>query len=200
MCFTVTVQGVPVSGFSHPMLPVVTMPEQSTPMQWGLIPGWIKDEAAAVDIAAKTLNARAETVFDKPSFRRAIVSRRALLPVDGFVEWRHEGKRTQPYVVRSVDRCEITLACIWETWTNMATGEDIPSFAILTTTANTLLQYVHNRKHRMPVVIPREQHNEWYTTTERGRLTQMMSPVPEGFLEAIPVSRGLTEAIGEAIR
>ena len=200
MCFTVTVRGVPVSGFAHPTLPIIVATQHVKPMQWGLIPSWIKDEAAAADIASKTLNARSETVFEKPSFRKAIVSRRALVEVDGFVEWRHEGRTTQPYRVQSVDHGPLTLGCIWEPWTHPVTGEVVPSFSILTTAANTLLQFVHNRKQRMPVVIPLRDHVEWLSTDDRGRMEQLMSPLPDGALEAVPVARNLIEPVGEAVR
>ncbi len=199
MCFTVTVQGVPVSGFAHPRLPIVVDGQHTELMQWGLVPAWVKDEAAALDIASKTLNARSETAFEKPSFRKAIVSRRALVSVDGFVEWRHEGNKAQPYLIRSIDHTPLTLGCIWEPWTHPLTGETSSSFSILTTAANTLLQYIHNRKQRMPVVIPLRDQAEWWSTGDRRRIEALMSPLPDGLLEAVPVARNLVEPTGDVV-
>lgn len=205
---------VHVSGFVHPLLPVVTAghPNRLRMMRWGLIPAWVKDAEQARDLADKTLNARCETVFEKPSFRASIRSKRALVPVNGFVEWRHEGGIAYPYVVRDQHDALITLGGLWDSWTDQTTGEVVDTCSILTTSANELLRYVHNTKHRMPVIIPAKHRDAWLAATDRQEIEDMMQPYPDGQLEAIPVSREVSrvkvnmdhqemiEAMGEPLR
>ncbi len=183
-----------VSGFVHPDLPFVTndRPDAIELLRWGLIPGWVKDRVKADDLAKKTLNARSETVFEKPSFRSAVAKRRGLLPVNGFVEWRHEEDVKIPHLVTPVDGPLMTLGCIWESWTDKESGEVLKTFSIVTTEANTLMSYVHNNKQRMPVVIPPEQRSAWLEQDDREALTRMMRPLGEGGLQASPLSRDVS--------
>ncbi len=183
-----------VSGFVHPKLPIITnhRPDAIEMAQWGLIPSWTKNASAAADIANKTLNARADTIFEKPSFRSAISQRRALLPVDGFVEWRHEDTYKQPYLVHSANGGLLTLGCIWEDWTDRSSGEVLRTFSIVTTDANRLMSYVHNNKLRMPVVIPRVQRELWLRDDDRSTITSLMRPLNEGELEAVPIPRSMS--------
>jgi len=180
-----------VSGFVHPLLPLVTnaAPDRIQMCEWGLIPRWVKSAQAASDIRKMTLNARREAIFEKPSFRDAIRKRRALLPVNGFVEWRHEGTIKQPHLVRAVDQTILTLGCIWEDWTDPETGELHTTFSIVTTDANELMSVVHNVKQRMPVVIPRDVRATWLHAEDREELEPCMRPLEEGVLEAYPVTR-----------
>lgn len=180
-----------VSGFVHPLLPLVTnvAPDRIQMCEWGLIPRWTKAAQAANDIRKMTLNARRETIFEKPSFRDAIRKRRALLPVNGFVEWRHEGTVKQPHLVQAADHSLLTLGCIWEDWTDPESGELHTTFSIVTTDANELMSYVHNVKQRMPVVIPRDVRSTWLHAEDREELEPCMRPLEEGVLEAFPVTR-----------
>jgi putative SOS response-associated peptidase YedK len=86
-------------GFNFPSLPVITNEENQRILllRWGLIPFWVKDYASAVSIRQRTLNARADTIFEKPAFRQAIISKHCLVLADGFFEWRHENKKAYPY-------------------------------------------------------------------------------------------------------
>lgn len=180
-----------VSAFAHPSLPFITgaEPERVSMAEWGLIPRWTKDEAAAHELRAMTLNARRETIYTKPSFRDAIVKRRGLLPVNAFVEWRHFEKVKQPHLVRMIGSEIFTLGCIWEEWTNKASGEQHRTFSIVTTDANLLMSYVHNTKQRMPVVIPRSEREAWLHAEDREILEPLMRPLDEGLLEAFPITR-----------
>lgn len=115
-------------------------------LTWGLIPAWAKDKS----VGYKMINARGETVAEKPSFRSAYRSRRCLIPADGFYEWKTEGKNRQPYYFHRNDRELFSFAGIWEVWNDMDSGESIESCSIITTAANSLVAAVH---HRMPVLI-----------------------------------------------
>ena len=125
-------------------------------LTWGLVPSWAKDAA----IASKLINARAETVAEKPSFRNAFRRRRCLVPADGFYEWKAAPGGKQPYRVSFEDERPFAFAGIWEHWQG-ADGSEIESFAIVTTDANALLRPLHPR---MPVILEPEQHAPWLDT------------------------------------
>lgn len=128
-----------------------------TSMRWGLIPSWAKEAS----IGAKMINARAETVAEKPSFRAALAKRRCLVPADGFYEWKQEGGPKQPWRAEMPDRKPFAFAGLWERWHDPAAGAEAPpilSFAIVTTEAAGVPAGVH---HRMPVILSREQYRPW---------------------------------------
>jgi putative SOS response-associated peptidase YedK len=122
-------------------------------MRWGLIPYWAKDPS----IGYKMINARAETVAEKPAYRESFKSRRCLIPADGFYEWKKAGKVKQPYHFGMADDSIFAFAGIWDRWKNPQ-GEVIETCLILTTTPNALLADVHDR---MPVVLPLEHYDLW---------------------------------------
>ncbi len=180
-----------VSGFTHPNLPFITNtePERIGLFSWGLVPRWTKDGAKADEIRSMTLNARRETIYEKPSFRDAIVKRRGLLPVNGFIEWRHDGSVKQPHLVHMRASDVFTLGCVWEEWTDSTSGEHRRTFSIVTTDANLLMSYVHNAKQRMPVIIPPSERAAWLHADDRAEVEPLMRPLEDGLLEAYPVTR-----------
>lgn len=151
------------NAFANPQMPVVTIeePDLLNYFNWGLVPSWIKSKKDANEISKKTGNARSETVFEKPSFRSAIKSKRCLVPATGFYEWRHEGKNKIPHFVTTTDQEIFSFAGIYESWTDKATGEILNTFSILTTEANELMEYVHNNRKRMPVILSKEDEQYW---------------------------------------
>ena len=151
------------SGFSTPFIPVISNENVNVIecYQWGLIPFWIKDEKAASNIRFRTLNARAETIFDKPSFKHSIIKNRCLVLVDGFYEWREVKGKKFPYHIKLTDDDSFALAGIWDTWENKNTGEIRKTFSIITTNANLLMAKIHNTKKRMPVILRRENEKRW---------------------------------------
>lgn len=203
-----------VSGFAHPDLPIVVGSDSKhlVMASWGLIPTWVRTAEEASAMAKNTLNARSETIFEKPSFRSAIRQRRALLPVDGFVEWRQEGSKKQPFLVKQSKPGPLTLGAIWEDWLDKQSGEIHRSFSIVTTQANTLMSYVHNNKQRMPVVIEAHAQEQWLFDDDTDGLRSLMKPLPDGELEAFALSTEvsrvkvntqqpeLLEPIGDCIR
>jgi putative SOS response-associated peptidase YedK len=150
-------------------------------LRWGLIPSWAKDPA----IGNKMINARAETVAEKPSFRSAFKKRRCLILADGFYEWKKTDDGKQPYYIKMEDGSPFAFAGLWEIWKD---GEEIRSCTIITTDANALMNEIH---HRMPVILPPENYGVWLDPgfDEREALTSLLKPYPADAIEAYPVSR-----------
>jgi putative SOS response-associated peptidase YedK len=139
-------------------------------MRWGLIPSWAKDNS----MSASLINARSETVLEKPAFADSFRSRRCLIPADGFYEWKRSGKTKQPYHFGMADESLFAFAGIWDRWRSPV-GQMIESCSILTTTPNDLLSDVHNR---MPVILPRERYEDWLAASdiEAEKLRRLLAP------------------------
>ncbi|MGA0558686.1 SOS response-associated peptidase [Larkinella sp. VNQ87] len=169
-----------ISGFAHPLLPVIAQdsPREIQLFRWGLIPAWAKEDKAA-ELANMTLNAREDSVFEKPSFRDSIGAQRCLLLVDGFYEWRHEGKAKIPYYLTLADGKPFSLGCIYSVWKGQ------PTFSIVTTKANPLMEYIHNTKKRMPLMLSHDEERRWLnpdlTKTE---IKELMQPLDEEAMRA----------------
>jgi putative SOS response-associated peptidase YedK len=151
-------------------------------VRWGLIPPWAKD----MTIGAKMINARAETVAEKPSFRAAVKRRRCLVPANGFYEWVTTKNGKRPYFIHFEDGRTFAFAGLWERWTARG-GASLESCTIITTTANELISDLH---HRMPVILPPEHHGEWLQpeSLTTGRLNELLVPHPAGEMAAYQVS------------
>jgi putative SOS response-associated peptidase YedK len=154
-------------------------------MVWGLIPAWVKDPSTFANL----INARAETIAEKPSFRTAYKYRRCLIPADGFYEWQKvKSGPKQPFYFTLRGNGVFAFAGLWESW------NDIETFTILTTSANTLLQTIHDR---MPVILKPEDYNRWLNPMiQDGRqLSDLLCPFPDESMQAIPVSTRVNAAI-----
>ncbi len=186
-----------VSGFSHPQLPVIT--ESGIKLfSWGLIPFWVKSPEEANRLRSGTLNAVGETVFDKPSFRKSIRQRRCLLPVNGFFEWREYQEKKYPYYIQSTGEELLSLGCIYDEWTNPDSGEIINSFSIITTVANAMLEIIHNRKKRMPLIISSDNERDWLNSSINiAEIQNLIKPFCEIGLKAHTVSRALNNSRNE---
>lgn len=149
-------------------------------LRWGLIPSWSRDKA----IGARLINARGETVAEKPSFRSAFQHRRCLVLADGFYEWKASGKEKQPYYITLRDGGPFALAGLYERWEGDA--EVIESCTIITTGANELMRPLHDR---MPVILAPCDHGTWLDAqwpTED--LARLLRPYPGDAMRATPVS------------
>lgn len=131
------------SGFTHPKLPVIT-DDEFVLKAWGLIPSWVKSREDAIDLRDKTLNAKGETIFEKPSFAQNILSRRCLLPVSGFFEWRDLNSYKYPYFIQPSKDPGFLLGSVFDTWLDKSNGEVFNTFSIVTTPANPLMEMIHN--------------------------------------------------------
>jgi putative SOS response-associated peptidase YedK len=183
-----------VSGFTHPSLPVLKH-DGVFLYQWGLIPGWVKDKKQAGELRTKTLNAVGETAFEKPSFRKSIASKRCLLAVNGFYEWRDVGGVKYPYYIRPKEEEFFSLGCIYDSWVDRSTGEILDTFSIVTTPANPMMEKIHNLKKRMPLIIPRSREKEWIDPALAAEdVRQIIVPYDENRMTAYTVSRDLNSA------
>ena len=149
---------------------------QGVLMRWGLIPGWVKN---LDDWVSNLINARAETILTKPTFKNAFKARPCLIPASGFYEWCDK----QPYYFQTKDRL-LALAGIWETWVNPQTSEEILSCTILTRFAQGVIASIH---HRMPVIIEPDDYELWLNDYE-GR-KQLLQGLPEIPLKMSPVHK-----------
>lgn len=146
-------------------------------LTWGLIPSWSTDGKGFI-------NARAETLEDRPSFSDSFRFRRCLIPADGFFEWKRTGKEKRPFYIYSDDEAPSMFAGIWDTWSNR--GELITSCAIITTAANEIVAELHDR---MPAILPPEAHESWLDRrTDRVELRRMLTPFPAAKMKTYPVS------------
>jgi len=153
-------------------------------LHWGLIPSWAKDPA----LGARMVNARAETVADKPSFRAALRRRRCLIPADGFYEWQAVGGQKQPYYIHPQDEAQpFALAGLWEHWQG-DDGARIESCTIVTTTANGLLRPLHDR---MPVIVAPADFDLWLDPGVQNpeAVRPLLRPYPEPSMAMYPVTR-----------
>jgi putative SOS response-associated peptidase YedK len=147
--------------------------------RWGMVPFWAKEQK----IGYKLINARSESVLEKPSFKIPFRSRRCLVLSDGFYEWRKEPVKT-PFRILRKDGAAFAMAGIWDKWTSPE-GEEIRSYSILTTTANSLMAKIHDR---MPVILDRETERRWIENTPAEALVEFLKPCPSSSLVAFPVS------------
>ena len=153
-------------------------------LRWGLIPGWAKDAT----IGSRLINARAETVAEKPSFRAAFRQRRCLIAADGFYEWQKAGDGPkQPYFIRLKSDEPFAFAGLWERWRDPA-GETVESCTLITTEANETLAPIHPR---MPVILPTDAYDGWLDHAVDGAeaLLDLLRPYPGGEMIAVPITR-----------
>ncbi len=167
---------------------------QLTVLRWGLVPSWAKDPT----IGSRMINARTETVAEKPAFRRAFARRRCLLPADGYYEWYETEQRTakgkpvkQPFFIRPADGGILAMAGLYEIWRDRALADDDPdrfrwTCTVLTTEAEDSLGHIHDR---MPLMVEPERHAAWLdpTVSSPDDLLSLLVPAAPGRLEAYPV-------------
>lgn len=155
-----------------------------TTLRWGLIPSWAKDASAG----SRMINARAEGVDSKPSFRAPFARRRCLIPADVFYEWQREGSRRLPFAIARRDRRPMAFAGLWEVWRGLGDGAQgaVTSAAIVTTSANEVMSAIHDR---MPVIVEKDDWDGWLDPeADRSYLLGLLKPASRGLIEAWRVS------------
>jgi putative SOS response-associated peptidase YedK len=176
-------------------IPVVRLQEgkrQFVLMRWGLIPAWVKDPKSF----SLLINARVESVIDKPAFRAAMRRRRCLIPADGFYEWKEAGGRKQPYFVHLKSSEPFGFAGLWETWSG-PNGEEIDTAAIVTTTANRTLSPIHAR---MPVILPPEAFASWLdcAKVDAEAAAALLVPSRDDLFEAYEISPAVNRVANDS--
>lgn len=188
-----------VSGYSHPKLLIYTdeKPFVPTISKWGLVPSWVKTNNQRIKYWNNTLNARGETIFEKPSFKASAYNKRCLIHIDGFYEHHHFKGRTYPFFISRKDNNPISIAGLWSEWVDSETGEILNTFTIVTTKGNNLMAKIHNnpklREPRMPVVLNEEIEDEWLrpitNVQDENKIISLIKPSVEDELVAHTVRR-----------
>ena len=201
------------SGFSHPELLIYTdrspgFPEVAT---WGLVPHWVKDEEQLKKSWNNTLNARGETIFEKPSFRASALHHRCILYVDGFYEHHHFEKNTYPFFISKKDNNPMALACLYSEWKNPNGQNKMNTFSIVTTQGNSLLAKIHNNPKlkgpRMPLILSDGLEDKWLNDElDEQQIQTLIQSYPEDELKAHTVAKlrgkeypGNVEGISEEV-
>ena len=161
-------------------------------VRWGLLPSWVKEPKNF----SLLVNARGESVVDKPAFKAAMKYRRCLVPADGFYDWKSGGALRQPYYVRAKSGGPLAFAGLWEIWTG-PNGEELETATIVTTRANRALADIHER---MPVVVPPEAFDLWLncSAVDAETAAALIAPAPENLLEAYEVSTAVNRTANDS--
>jgi putative SOS response-associated peptidase YedK len=187
------------SGFSHPKLLIYTNDSPYYPIiaTWGLVPHWVKNKDQLKKLWNQTLNARGETIFEKPSFRTSAKYKRCIIYIDGFYEHHHQNKQTYPFFISKADGKPMALAGLWSEWVDTTTGEVLNSFSIVTTEGNEMLAKIHNNPKlsgpRMPLILPEALEDKWLQDIDDEldvkAINELIIPYPEEELKAYTVSK-----------
>ena len=200
-----------INAFTHPSCLMVTAKESIESAKWGLIPDWTKTAAEADKIRKMCLNARAETVFNLPSFRNSVMTKRCLIPTTGYFEFHHEGKLAIPYYIFLKDEEIFSLGGLYDAWQNPDSGETTQTFTILMVPANKLCAEIHNggkNPFRMPLIINRENEDRWLAGSlnvndiksffQPFEAAAMDSyPIASDFIKRNPIDSSIIEPIGK---
>jgi len=173
--------------------PIIDQSGQLALLRWGLIPSWAKDPS----VGNRMINARAETVAQKPAFRRPLRAQRCLVPASGFFEWQRTASGKIPHYFHRRDDELFAFAGLYDAWRNPTSGDEILSYTILTTTPNELVAPVHDR---MPVMLRREDEERWLNPdeTEPALLLPLLVPYPATEMAAYPVARLMNSPANDA--
>ncbi len=174
------------SGFNHPEMLIYTDEDPRFPVvaTWGLVPHWVSDEEQMKKTWNNTLNARGETIFEKPSFRESARHQRCLIYIDGFYEHHHYNKNTYPFYIYRKDKEPIVLAGLWNEWKNPDKGS-FTSFSIVTTSANEILTKIHNnpklKAPRMPLILTDETEEKWLNPISHDSEIQQIESIIQSY-------------------
>jgi len=176
-------------------VPIVRMVEgrrQFALVRWGLVPAWVEDPRAF----SLLINARSESVNDKPAFKNAMKRRRCFFPADGFYEWKAGPTGKRPYFARPRAGSPIAFAGLWETWIG-PNGEEMETAAILTTTANAETGQIHSRA---PVIIPPEQFDFWLDcrNVDEGMASELLAPAPDESMDVYEISNSVNRVANDS--
>lgn len=185
------------NAYQFPAWPIVTHqePGRFQLMHWGLIPRWTKTSDNAADMRTRTINARSETIYEKPSFRSAVqAGKRCLIPVTGFYEWHTMGSKKFPFYITTSDQEIASIVGLWDEWADPETGELYQTYTLLTTDANSLLAVIHNTKKRMPCVLTKDAEQAWLhgNLSEADALALLEKQYPVSKMHSYSISKRIT--------
>lgn len=183
--------------FSNPLIPVIAQnePDHAQLMQWGLIPAWAGDREKANQIRKGTYNARSESLHEKPSFREPLRSGRCLVISHGFFEWQLVDGKKIPWYIRLKNNAPFAFAGLFDNWKDPDSGDSLRTFTIVTTSANPLMEKIHNTKHRMPVILTADKEFDWITgDISIRKAKQLLLPFAQEELHAHTVSPAISRA------
>jgi putative SOS response-associated peptidase YedK len=190
------------NGFDFNATPLLTThyPEELKLFNWGLIPFWTKDAAGAAKIRVSTLNCISEEMYEKPAFKDIAKSgQRCLIPATGFFEWRWlnpDDKKSKkfPYYLHLKDQEIFSFAGLYSKWTDKQNGDVRYTYTMLTTRSNPLMDKIHNSKHRMPVILPREFEKDWLNPNlTKDDVLAMCQPLASERMEAFTITKRITD-------
>ena len=182
-----------ISGFAHPVCPIITASEYIDVAKWGLIPAWTKSESDAKKISKMCLNAKTETVFNLPSFYNPVLTKRCLIPATGYFEFHHRDGSAIPYYIFLKDEVIFSFGGLYDVWkSKSAENTMIKTFTILTVPANPLCSEIHNGGNnpgRMPLILNREKEAEWLDPSlKKSEIQSFFQPFAADRMDAYPVA------------
>jgi len=182
-----------LKAFFHPAVMVVTnkKPYRAKELNWGLIPSGTKNMYFANQIRTKTLNARCETLTERPSYVNLVGRKHCLIPVSGFYEWRNIHKSKYPYYIYMKDRNPFMLAGLWDTWMEPGTLRVHQTFTIITCVANDLMKKIHNTKQRMPVIIDKNDEEKWLEAKDYQTVLELCKPYDDSKMAAHTIDKSI---------
>jgi len=180
-----------LKGFFNPSAWVITneIPYKAKELAWGLIPGHTRSLDHANEIKKVTLNARVETLLERPSYSHLVGRKHCLVPVSGFYEWRDIHKSKYPYYIYMKDKSPFMLAGLWDTWVEPGTLNTYSTFTIITCEANELMKKIHNKKKRMPAIIDQKDEKKWLTAKNYETVLKLCKPFDDNKMDAHTINK-----------
>jgi putative SOS response-associated peptidase YedK len=166
------------------MMPAITQQDPTVIQlyKWGLIPSWAKESK----IGASMINARLESLQEKPAFKKLLSSQRCILPLDGFYEWRRDGSNKIPFRIQTTDQEIFSVAGLWDQWRDINTSHMVHSFTIITLPSNEFMQQIHDR---MPAILTPDDERNWLgDRTNDGEILKLITPYPSDKMKMYRVS------------
>ncbi len=186
------------TGFAHQQLLIYQndKPNQPSPAHWGLVPHWVKTQKQKLDLWNKTINARGESIFEKPSFKDSATNKRCILYVDGFFEYHYYRGKAYPCFIFRTDNEPMAIGGLWSENLDKESGEIFKSFTLVTTKANEFMAKIHNnpklKEARMPLILNKEEEEEWLSNNKKEKIKALIKPsfAPELSFHTVQKLRG----------